>query len=325
MDVCEEYFEQAEELLGVVSVADETMKPMFHHLQHDLFNHLQNNMKKMQSVYRVIHAPLAVKHSLHSTYSVFSTTQRLLELVMEKDHQGRGGLCILLKCVVQAINRDGGRAVSLKTNQGILQLHDSQLILAMGVIPPTTLLLNSFPDLKNTGKSLGAHFISAFMARIPLNKLSFETHNNNESEFAAVYIAGNQRDDMRRQFHIQLTAYRDGNPVCDTTVSRFAPAQALQRHIQRGNLECEGYVVFCCSALGEVDVRNENNSLRKKTNLEEQRNCKQVWLIHVTTSFAFLLFCLCAESLLNTKYAQFFDVITSVQITTLLPLIFGPL
>lgn len=119
----------------------------------------------------------------------------------------------------------------------MLPLGDAKLILAMGTLPPTTLVQNSFPELAprpaptsprtcstsddggRVGERFSAHFISSIYARVP--RCSFleggEPIPLDNLEIGAFYVAGTatQADgshDYGKQFHVQLTALADKNP-----------------------------------------------------------------------------------------------------------------
>ena len=176
---CEKYFHAAEDLLGVVDANDdERLKPRFGHLQRQLFNHIGKNMSDIPSLYRMIPAPLALSYSGKTRQQdTFSTVDRLFELCNSK---GEGTLSILLRCFVEKINFAKGTAISLKTSLGKLPLKNSKLILAMGAIPPTTLLVNSLPSLSNAGTNISAHFMSKIMLRVDVRDLPRELDTNGD-------------------------------------------------------------------------------------------------------------------------------------------------
>ena len=101
-----------------------------------------------------------------------SVPGKMLELVMEKRFSNIAPLKIYIKCTVEKILHDGKKATTLKTNKGDLALGNAKLILALGALPPTTLMLNSFPKvdfplLANMGERFTSHFISSIIARVP--------------------------------------------------------------------------------------------------------------------------------------------------------------
>ena len=62
------------------------------------------------------------------------------------------------------------------------------MVLAMGTIPPATLIANSFPDLPQVGKHLSSHFISTVVGCISVDDLDYGELN--DIELGAVYVAG---------------------------------------------------------------------------------------------------------------------------------------
>ena len=129
----------------------------------------------------------------------------------------------------------------------------------MGTLPPTTLMLNSFPQLTNIGKRYTAHFVTGIFARVP--RVSFPNHIDfGDLEMAAFYIPGVSRK-SNQQFHIQLVAIGDTNPNINVKdASQFYPALHTPLHEQL--LTSKEHVIIACSALGQMDHRNEKNWLR---------------------------------------------------------------
>ncbi|MEZ4294178.1 MAG: GMC oxidoreductase [Polyangiaceae bacterium] len=275
----EEYFKQAEELLHVVP-ADEIDKnlpaevakfigayrPVYGALQQKIQGLLANGIKEVPSVERTIPAPLAVgAPELQGVdFQKFSTPG---EILMLKDAQARlaesgkgAAIRIATECVVERVLEQEDRATALVTSRGVVNVGDAKLILAMGTLPPTTLVANSFPRA-GVGERFSAHFITSIVARVPVE--DYGPMNLGSLELAANYVAGTHAGDYKQQYHIQLTALYDENPAKNApTALRYMPdvvATASLAQLQTS----KGYVVFVCAVLGEMDYRNpENHFLR---------------------------------------------------------------
>ena len=133
-----------------------------------------------------------------------SVPEKLLEILLDKEEKSLKGcaapLKICIDCIVKKILHDGEKATDLETNLGNISLGNAKLILAMGTLPSTTLMLNSFPQLANIGKRYTAHFITRITARVP--RVNFPSHNDfGDLEMAAFYIAG-VNEESNHQFHI---------------------------------------------------------------------------------------------------------------------------
>ena len=184
---------------------------------------------------------------------------------------------IKIGCVVEKILHKDGKAVTLQTNQGNFELGDAKLILAMGVLPPTTLMLNSFPSssfkqLAGIGTRYTAHFRSSVIARFPIpdnGDLQKVCHNLTKKsaparfEVAAMYIPGLSHD-SNRQFHIQLSALLDDIPYEDlqNTVCQLPDIFPTLSMEQLKLCKDQPYIVFVCKTMGGLDLDNNNNWFR---------------------------------------------------------------
>lgn len=114
----------------------------------------------------------------------------------------------------------------------------------MGTLPPTTLILNSFPSLTNIGKRFTGHFISSIIARVPVGVDSYhEAKKIGELQTAAVYVAG-KHPVSQHQYHIQLNAFIDERPSDNIhDIKRHLPdASAAPTPYQLES--SKGYVLF---------------------------------------------------------------------------------
>ena len=203
----------------------------------------------------------------------------MLNLLQARDcfkEEGEHPLEIKIGCLVKKILHEDGKAVALQTNKGDLKLGDAKLILAMGVLPPTTLMLNSFPSssfkqLANIGTRYTAHFMSTLVARVPLyehvdpRNLYHDLRKkiSGKVEVAAIYMPG-INPDSKRQFHIQLSAYVDDTPIEDIQntmrqLSDVIPAPTIE---QLSSSKDPPHIVFVCYTVGELDHANKDNWFR---------------------------------------------------------------
>ena len=279
IEAAEKYFESAEELLNVKSANDPEYVQIFGELQNTLTDLLDKNLGKIDSATRVLHGPLAVGNPdlLSTEFEKFSIPGPLLAEVVKyqeeaKERQIDCRLSIVTECTVTRILQQHGKATALETTRGVVNVSDSKVILAMGTLPATTLVLNSFPQVKNAGQRFTSHFISAIVARIPREDFDFsKLHPKNDNkekelELAAIYLAGvDKKSKTKGQYHIQLTALSDKDPTKEShkrTAARNMPdvvATASPEQLK----DSQDHVVFVCAVLGELDYRNKNNWLVK--------------------------------------------------------------
>lgn len=273
------HFESAERLLNVVPADEidkdlhpETLRlvakqrPIYGLMQKELQKMLADNLGNIPSAIRTMPAPLAAGTGIQEglDFAKFSTPSVLLDLANKQaslSSHGKGNpLKIAGNCIVSRIHEQDGVATALETSRGIVALGKANLILAMGTLPPTTLVINSFPQIKNAGERFTAHFITSIVARIPRNDYSFGEELS-ELELAAIYTAGvNKESGM--QYHIQLSVLSDKDPEKNSKkAARYMPdvvATASEAQLSSS----KDYLVFVCAVLGELDFRNKENYLR---------------------------------------------------------------
>ena len=169
----------------------------------------------------------------------------------------------ITNCVVKKIKHDGkGRATELETSKRDFILGDAKLVLAAGILPSTTLVLNSFPAssfprLCNVGKRFTAHFITSITARVPRSKILQNTVHS-ELELGAVYVTGLDKE-SQQQFHIQMTAVSDKAPETSSHDRiRHLPDVLASPSIEQLQTSKE-HVVFVCACLGELNHKNDQN------------------------------------------------------------------
>ena len=270
-------FKSAEKLLRVQSAdridhdKDESLlkcigdsRPVYGVLQREVQERLAHYGKNVEGIYRTEAAPLAsaaenIDGIDFQKYSVPGDLLELIDIQREKEKVGKGvRIDVVSDCIVERIYQQDGRATALQTSRGVLPIGHAKLVLAMGTLPPTTLIRNSFPQAVNPGKRFSAHFISSIVARVP--KEDYEASRLfGELEIGACYIAGVDDGNFKRQFHIQLSVLADENPIKNAgTALRYMPdvvATASREQL----MTSKDHIVFVCAVLGELDFRNDEN------------------------------------------------------------------
>ncbi|MCB2377338.1 hypothetical protein LGH70_07085 [Hymenobacter sp. BT635] len=274
------HFDSAEKLLNVVP-ADKidqdldpehlrfvaSQRPVYRVMQHELQAMLEANLKKIPSATRMMAAPLAAGASVQEgiDFAKFSTPSVLLDLASKQADlsakQQGSPLKIAGECVVNLIYQQDGVATALDTSRGVVNIGNAKLILAMGTIPPATLLMNSFPQLAKAGERFTAHFITSVVARIPRQDYAFADRLE-ELELAAIYLAGvNGKSGM--QYHVQLSVLSDRDPMKNARkAARYMPDVVATASLAQLT-SSEDYLVFVCAVLGELDFKNPDNFLRR--------------------------------------------------------------
>ena len=278
MDAAKSHFTSAEDLLNVVS-ADQIdagrsadvvdlindTRPVYGIMQKALQERLEAGLHKIDSATRSMPAPLAAATGATSgvDFAKFSTPAVLLELTDKQaalEAQGKGAaLRMVTDCTVLSVLQQDGRATALNTNRGVVNIGNANLVLAMGTLPPATLVLNSFPQVQGAGGHFSAHFITSVVARVPRKDFDF-SEQLGELELAAIYLAGKSPAGM--QYHVQLSVLSDRFPDKNAQKSeRYAPDVVATASLAQLR-SSEDYLVFVCAVLGELDESNPENHLR---------------------------------------------------------------
>lgn len=242
-------------------------RPVYGAMQHALQAMLTDKLKRIPSATRCIAAPLAVGAGTQEglDFAKFSTPSVMLDLVSKQsrlNHKGQGALLkIVTNCVATQIHQQDGVATAIDTTRGMVSVGSAKVILAMGTLPPATLMLNSFPQVEKAGERFTAHFITSVVARIPRADYEFADQLA-ELELAAIYLAGkNQKSGM--QYHVQLSVLSDLEPDKNAQrAARYMPdvvATASPAQLESS----QDHLVFVCAVLGEIDFRNPDNHLRR--------------------------------------------------------------
>lgn len=284
----ERNFASAEALLNVVS-ADEIdnqygsamlaaiteSRPIYGTMQRELQARLAERLDRIDSATRSMPAPIAAAagESAGLDFAKFSSPGVLLDLVAAQRQLASAGqgapLKIVTNCVVNRVLQQEGRATALDTSRGVVNIGDANLILAMGTLPPTTLVLNSFAQVPCAGERFTAHFITSVVARVPRTDFAF-ADDLADLELAAIYLAGKSRDD--RQYHIQLSVLSDPDPIANAVkAERYAPdvvATASQAQLASS----PDHLVFVCAVLGELDEAHDDNHFRRTPGADPTTN-----------------------------------------------------
>lgn len=273
------HFESAEKLLNVIT-ADHidgdlspqilahvvSQRPVYSEMQTKLQEMLAKNLKRVSSATRSMAAPMAVGAGVQEgfDFAKFSTPAVMMELAIKQAELYEEGTGSLLKmvgdCIVQRIHQQDGVAVALETSRGMVNVGEAKVILAMGTLPPTTLLLNSFPQVEKAGERFTAHFITSVVARIPRDDFGFADRLM-ELELAAIYMAGETPGDGM-QYHIQLSVLSDRNTEQNAQkAARYMPDVVATASLAQLK-SSEDHLVFVCAVLGEMDFKNPQNYFR---------------------------------------------------------------
>jgi choline dehydrogenase-like flavoprotein len=288
IDAAERHFASAEALLNVVQadrIDDEFSsstlaainrnRPIYGTMQKELQAMIAASLDRIESATRSMPAPLAAAagDSAGLDFAKFASPGVLLDLVAAQRRLASSGegapLKIVTNCVVDRVLQQDGRATALETSRGVVNIGDANLILAMGTLPPTTLVLNSFPQVRTAGERFTAHFITAVVARVPRADFAF-AGDLADLELAAIYVAGKSRDD--RQYHVQLSVLSDKDPVANAAkAERYAPdvvatASAAQL------ASSPDHLVFVCAVLGELGETHPDNHLRRTAGADPTTN-----------------------------------------------------
>jgi len=186
-----------------------------------------------------------------------------LDIILTKSSSAdMAPLKVRTNCTVKKIQHDGGKATILETSQGNLKLGEAKLVLAMGTLPPTTLMLNSFsksqfPQLVNIGQRYTCHFITGVTARIPRTIIDQKSELS-DLEMAAMYVAGVSKK-SNHQFHLQMAAMSDTDPVKNAKDAfQFYPDIAAFPSADQLSTSTE-HVIIACATLGQLDHHNKEN------------------------------------------------------------------
>lgn len=262
-----DFWDRAKTFLRVTTT-DKINDGVYGKLQQQLDINLRENFRKfVPTAENAYPAPIAVDNPDWKTvkFYKYSTVGTLLDLHQKQNalaKEGKGpALTIADRCIVERLLHDeNGTVIGIETSRGTLAVGAANIVLAMGTIPPTTLLMNSFHDkLPNAGKRYTGHFMSHVTARV--RRSAFQ--DLAPLEIGATYLDG--KDAAGYQYHVQTSAFAVSNPAADMgTLAREYPDAAAAPSMQQ-LIGSEDYVVFVCATLGEVSEKNPNNWIRRNS------------------------------------------------------------
>ena len=257
------FWERARAFLHVETM-DQVNDGVYGKLQQQLGENLRENYRHaVPSAEHAYAAPIAAGKPdwQGSKFYKYSTVSTLLALQQEQGAlaaQGQGAaLHIADNCAVtRLLHDDHGSVIAIETIRGVVPVGAASIVLAMGTIPPATLLMNSFGALlPNAGKRYTGHFMSHVTARVKRAAFSALA----PLEIAALYLDG--KDAAGFQYHVQASAFAASDPAADAgTIAHEAPDAAAVASPEQlaGSAD---YVVIVCATLGEVDENNDGNRI----------------------------------------------------------------
>ena len=251
------FWERARDFLHVSSM-DQINDGVYGKLQQQLDDKLRENFRRaVPSAQHAYPAPIAVANTDWQgvKFYKYSTVGTLFEL----QQRHAKALTIVDRCTVSRLLHDErGNVIAMETSRGIVAVGEASIILAMGTIPPATLLMNSFgAQLPNAGQRYTGHFMSHVTARVKRSAF----HDLAPLEIGAVYLDG--KDPSGFQYHVQASAFASADPDADaSTIAHEAPDAAAVASPQQ-LADSQGHVVFVCATLGEVNENNDNNWIRR--------------------------------------------------------------
>ncbi|USX23994.1 GMC oxidoreductase [Oxalobacteraceae bacterium OTU3CINTB1] len=268
------FWERAKTFLHVQSMSD-MRDGVYGELQRQLDDNLRENYQRhVPTAQHAYPAPIAVGNPDWKgvKFYKYSTVGTLLDLQQHQQglaQHGHGApLSIVDRCPVNRLLHDHqGGVTAIDTGRGVVTVGAARIILAMGTIPPATLLMNSFGDLlPNAGRRYTGHFMSHVTARV--SRSAFK--DLSALEIAALYLDG--KDAAGFQYHVQASAFAVADPAADAgTIAHEAPdAAAIASPQQLAG--SEGYVVFVCATLGEVNEKNSRNWIRRNSGADPTTN-----------------------------------------------------
>ncbi len=214
-----------------------------------------------------VHLLISCRHVPFHKFAVPGPLFQLLNDQREKATHGTGWVVkMAVNCTVSKILHTADKATDLETSRGKVVLGDAKVVLAMGSLPPTTLIHNSFPkesfpSLINIGERFTGHTVSVVTARIPRSSLTYGSKLA-EIELAAMYIAGLEPN-SGAQYHIQLSAVTSNDclKAWDDAFHYLPDVRAAPSKQQFAT--SKDHVFIVCAVLGELDHTNKDNWFRQ--------------------------------------------------------------
>ncbi|KXH28948.1 hypothetical protein CSIM01_13350 [Colletotrichum simmondsii] len=150
----------------------------------------------------------------------------------------------------------------IETSKGTLSWasNKTKIILCAGTVLNATMLLSSFESCRDTvGKRLTGHYDTHISARCPVKNVK-GWKKEEKLKIAAAYLAAKDpKTDL--QYQVSVTAFHSSNPKDDAEdAARECPYYAAAATLDQLT-GSEDYVVFVCSALGELSEQNTKNHI----------------------------------------------------------------
>eukprot|EP01084_Bolivina_argentea_P316649 548923_1 len=258
------YFQTAKQLLNVVNSDQLETKDnhIYGTLNKVILKKLQTDLIQNMPIFtRVIPAPIAVKSDISgSEYEKFSVCGPILELI--KNENGHT-VSIVPNCCALKINEDKH---CINTSLGDIEYNKTtKIILAMGTLPATTFVVNSFAELEDkAGQRFTGHNISGITCRVHRSNISeLSGVELNDTELGAIYIGGLHNKTGLR-FHFQFSMVMDINPNKNKkTLLRYSPDVVNSFTEKQLEENDKDYIIFSCGCIGEMDCKNKNIWFKK--------------------------------------------------------------
>ncbi|KAF4339709.1 FAD NAD(P)-binding domain protein [Fusarium beomiforme] len=264
----EKFWKEAKKLLNVTP-ASQIDDGVFGSLQTAIDAILKESVSKIPTADYAESAPLAVGRQSPTSrlrFNKFSVPGPLLGILerqrrLAKNDEG-APLEIMVDCVAKSMAKgdDDNYVRVLETSKGTLSWtgNKTKIILCAGAIPNATMLLNSFEECRDTvGKRLTGHFVTHISGRCPVNNVK-GWKKEDTLKMAAAYVAG-RHPHNGLQYHVSVTALNSPDPENDEEdAARECPDYAAAATLDQLT-GSEDYVVFVCSALGEIGEKNTKN------------------------------------------------------------------
>jgi choline dehydrogenase-like flavoprotein len=285
VDAIQAYLDDAEQLLGVqradeITVADDAGDALVYGvLQRLLTERCRGALKLNPDLSRAEAARIATApfRTEGRSFAKHSVPVPLLGLVVDARKRAERGvgatLDIVTQCVVQQLHEQRGGIKSLSTSRGSCDLGGAKLVLAMGSLPPATLIHASSLELPWQDGRCSAHFLTSVVARIPLDGLG-SSQPVEGLQMGACQVFGAREADYSRQFHVQLTAVTGGDGQ-EARVQRLLP-DVKASPSQQQRTTSPNHVVLVLTGLGELDCDNPRTWFRRNSADPDPTTCSEL-------------------------------------------------
>jgi choline dehydrogenase-like flavoprotein len=227
-----------------------------------------------------LEAPLAVQGQTlpgFFPFNKFSSLPLLMKAARaaqnEANNDTRKRLMVVPKCHVTGLQVQGGRVVTVDTNQGSVPvLANGKVIVALGTIESARLALNSFaglPTAQRMGQNLMAHLRSNLTIRIPRSAIAGLPNVPPALQAAALFCKGrHQFDNEYSYFHMQITAAGLGALGTDSEAELFKIIPDIDT-LDRFTSASDTHVVITIRSIGEMQPQNANSFVRQDPEIDD--------------------------------------------------------